>query len=57
MSRGAERLIRRMVQANADLRCMAADAMADAYWPTHDRATVSSSHSTRPLHFTLAITD
>ncbi|KAI0061549.1 hypothetical protein BV25DRAFT_1916896 [Artomyces pyxidatus] len=32
MSKGAERLLRRMIQPNADLRCNASEAMADAYW-------------------------
>ncbi|KAA1475650.1 hypothetical protein DENSPDRAFT_883723 [Dentipellis sp. KUC8613] len=40
MSKGAERLLRRMIQPNADLRCIAADAMADPYWD----ASASSSH-------------
>ncbi|KAI0315826.1 hypothetical protein OF83DRAFT_1061408 [Amylostereum chailletii] len=53
MSKGAERLLRRMIQPNADLRCMAADAMKDSYWtqaaeaPTvsHKRAASTSSIS------------
>ncbi|KZV68473.1 kinase-like protein [Peniophora sp. CONT] len=44
MSKSVERLLRRMVQPNADLRCYAPDALADTYW-THDRETVSSMHS------------
>ncbi|KAI0038637.1 hypothetical protein FA95DRAFT_1684578 [Auriscalpium vulgare] len=32
MSKGVERLIHRMVQPNADLRCTATEAMADLYW-------------------------
>jgi serine/threonine-protein kinase GIN4 len=32
MSKGMEKLLRRMITPNADLRCNAADAMADPYW-------------------------
>jgi serine/threonine-protein kinase GIN4 len=32
MSAGAERLLSRLLTPNADLRCTAADALADAYW-------------------------
>ena len=40
MSKGMEKLLRRMVLPNADLRCTASQAMADPYWtqteaPTH----------------------
>ena len=32
MSRGIEKLIRRMVTPNADVRCFASEALDDAYW-------------------------
>ncbi|TBU59232.1 hypothetical protein BD310DRAFT_948155 [Dichomitus squalens] len=32
MSKGVERLLRRMIAPNADLRCTASEAMDDAYW-------------------------
>ena len=32
MSRGVEKLIRRMVAPNADVRCLASDALDDPYW-------------------------
>ncbi|KAI8994232.1 hypothetical protein BD414DRAFT_576788 [Trametes punicea] len=58
MSRAAERLLRRMILPNADLRCTAAQAMADPYWAgaeaeaeevraTH-RKSASVSHSRSP---------
>ncbi|OSD07458.1 hypothetical protein PYCCODRAFT_1358875 [Trametes coccinea BRFM310] len=56
MSRGAEKLLRRMVLPNADLRCTAEEAMRDAYWTSnegekepaakaHHRKSASVSHS------------
>ena len=32
MSKAVERLLRRMILPNADLRCTASDAMKDQYW-------------------------
>ena len=32
MSRAVEKLIRRMVAPNADVRCFASDALDDPYW-------------------------
>ena len=32
MSRGVEKLIRRMVAPNADVRCFATEALDDSYW-------------------------
>ncbi|KAF7299648.1 Protein kinase domain-containing protein [Mycena chlorophos] len=32
MSKGMERLLRKMISPNADLRCNATDAMSDSYW-------------------------
>ncbi|KAK0188110.1 hypothetical protein F5146DRAFT_1062051 [Armillaria mellea] len=48
MSKGMEKLLRRMISPNADLRCTASEAMQDPYWksreedPHHRR---SSSHT------------
>ncbi|KAI0330464.1 hypothetical protein GY45DRAFT_1323595 [Cubamyces sp. BRFM 1775] len=51
MSKAVERLLRRMILPNADLRCTASDAMKDPYWTaeveiekTH-RKSASVSHS------------
>jgi hypothetical protein len=43
MSKGIEKLLKRMITPKADLRCDATDAMADAYW---DGSIESVSHST-----------
>lgn len=32
MSKAIEKLLRRMISPNADLRCTASDAMKDSYW-------------------------
>jgi serine/threonine-protein kinase GIN4 len=32
MSKSIEKLLRRMISPNADLRCTASDAMNDGYW-------------------------
>lgn len=32
MSKGMEKLLRRMLEPSADIRCDAIDAMADTYW-------------------------
>ena len=45
MSKAVNRLLHRMIQPNADLRCYGPDALADAYW-MHHRETASSMHST-----------
>ncbi|KAI0699944.1 hypothetical protein C8T65DRAFT_742293 [Cerioporus squamosus] len=51
MSKGVEKLLRRMILPNADLRCTASDAMADPYWtqteaPGHaHKKSASVSHS------------
>ncbi|EED78106.1 predicted protein [Postia placenta Mad-698-R] len=50
MTRDAEKLLRRMILPNADLRCMASEALLDGYWspellaPSHRKAT-SVSHA------------
>ena len=46
MSKGVEKLLRRMILPNADLRCTASEAMADPYWtqteaPGHAHSTSS----------------
>lgn len=41
MSRGLEKLLRRMILPNADLRCTAAQAMEDEYW-VHKEAPAAS---------------
>ncbi|KAH9936578.1 uncharacterized protein B0H18DRAFT_1113952 [Fomitopsis serialis] len=51
MSRGLEKLLRRMVLPNADLRCTASQAMEDEYWvhkeapPPSHRKGASVSHA------------
>ncbi|KAI0769137.1 hypothetical protein BD413DRAFT_560042 [Trametes elegans] len=51
MSRAAEKLLRRMILPNADLRCTASEAMLDAYWApgaenaSAHRKSASVSHS------------
>ncbi|KAH9924299.1 uncharacterized protein BXZ73DRAFT_103586 [Epithele typhae] len=51
MSKGVEKLLRRMVLPNADLRCTASQAMADPYWTQAEslkqvhRKSASVSHS------------
>ncbi|KAH9948872.1 hypothetical protein B0H21DRAFT_206131 [Amylocystis lapponica] len=42
MSKSFEKLLRRMISPNADLRCTALDAMADSYW--EQKGGVVSSH-------------
>ena len=37
MSSGMEKLLRRMISPNADMRCTATEAMADPYWSHHTR--------------------
>ncbi|KAJ7818494.1 hypothetical protein B0H14DRAFT_2839135 [Mycena olivaceomarginata] len=41
MSKTIEKLLRRMISPNADLRCTASDAMNDSYW-RHSKETESS---------------
>ncbi len=36
MSKGMEKLLRRMISPNADLRCTASEAMQDPYWKTRE---------------------
>ncbi|TFK91868.1 hypothetical protein K466DRAFT_481834 [Polyporus arcularius HHB13444] len=51
MSKGVEKLLRRMILPNADLRCTACDAMADPYWtqteaqPQAHKKSASIAHS------------
>src|SRR5882762_7300842 len=42
MSKGAEKLLKRMIAPNADLRCNATAAIADTYWTGPAR---TASHS------------
>lgn len=46
MSRGVEKLIRRMVAPNADVRCFASEALDDSYWIPKEalKATQKSAH-------------
>ncbi|CDO76701.1 hypothetical protein BN946_scf184975.g10 [Trametes cinnabarina] len=58
MSKGAEKLLKRMVLPNADLRCTAEEAMRDVYWSSEEgeretsakvhRKSASVSHSRTP---------
>lgn len=45
MSKAVEKLLRRMIAPNADLRCTASEAMFDPYWLQREESV--SSHSTR----------
>ncbi|KAJ8080316.1 hypothetical protein AAF712_015316 [Marasmius tenuissimus] len=45
MSKGAERLLRRMLAPNADLRCTAAEAMKDIYWVPDTQSSHRKSSS------------
>ncbi|KAL0578154.1 hypothetical protein V5O48_003820 [Marasmius crinis-equi] len=45
MSKGAERLLRRMLAPNADLRCTAAEAMKDIYWVPDSQSSHRKSSS------------
>ncbi|THH18203.1 hypothetical protein EW146_g2746 [Bondarzewia mesenterica] len=51
MSKSAERLLRRMIQPNADLRCMATDVMADSYWTEYKDAVVSSHRKSASVSY------
>jgi hypothetical protein len=42
MSKAMEKMLRRMIAPNADMRCVASDAMDDPYWTGKDVA--------RPAH-------
>ncbi|TFK40865.1 hypothetical protein BDQ12DRAFT_648195 [Crucibulum laeve] len=46
MSSGMERLLHRMIAPNADLRCTATQAMADAYWGPRKDALAAHRRST-----------
>ncbi|KAJ7754129.1 hypothetical protein B0H14DRAFT_3117158 [Mycena olivaceomarginata] len=48
MSKTIEKLLRRMISPNADLRCTASDAMNDSYW-RHSKETESSHSNTHYL--------
>ena len=52
MSRGVEKLIRRMVAPNADVRCFASEALDDPYWIPKEalKGTQKSAHRTA-VHF------
>jgi hypothetical protein len=63
MSRGVEKLIRRMVAPNADVRCFAAEALDDSYWvPKEALKAVQKAahrmavHSQLDTHFTNHVT-
>jgi hypothetical protein len=43
MSKGIEKLLKRMIAPNADLRCNATEAMADAYWSSRVESAVHSA--------------
>ena len=48
MSRSVEKLIRRMVAPNADVRCLASDALDDPYWIPKEvlKSTQKAAHRT-----------
>jgi hypothetical protein len=50
MSREVEKLLKRMILPNADLRCLASAALLDPYW-----GVLPSTPSTLSLHSKLAI--
>ncbi|KAL1742344.1 kinase-like domain-containing protein [Schizophyllum fasciatum] len=62
MSRGMEKLLRRMMSPNADLRCTASDALDDPYWLSvdgHPHRTCQLSEARRPatdLHSPFSLT-
>ncbi|ESK95245.1 map microtubule affinity-regulating kinase 4 isoform 2 [Moniliophthora roreri MCA 2997] len=45
MSKGVEKLLRRMLAPNADLRCTASEAMKDPYWTSDDQSSHRRSSS------------
>ncbi|EMD40192.1 hypothetical protein CERSUDRAFT_45824 [Gelatoporia subvermispora B] len=49
MSKGLERLLRRMIQPNADLRCTASHAMSDSYWA--QKEIQSPAHAQHSMSF------
>ncbi|EIM79354.1 kinase-like protein [Stereum hirsutum FP-91666 SS1] len=58
MSRAIEKLLKRMIQPNADLRCVTADAIEDPYWTSTETPSSSLGSSHRAflsprLHFVL----
>lgn len=53
MSKGAEKMLRRMIQPNADLRCMAKDAMLDVYWAESKDAFAAAHRTSALLHIFL----
>ncbi|KAL1950380.1 hypothetical protein VTO73DRAFT_5504 [Trametes versicolor] len=50
MSKGVEKLLRRMILPNADLRCNASDAMKDPYWTAAAEPAVSHRKSASVSH-------
>ncbi|OBZ68659.1 Serine/threonine-protein kinase par-1 [Grifola frondosa] len=54
MSKSIEKLLRKMILPNADLRCTASDAMADSYWTQKEIPT--SSHQKIGQRFALPVT-
>ena len=46
MSKGVEKLLRRMILPNADLRCNASQAMEDPYWTAEVEVPTKHAHST-----------
>jgi serine/threonine-protein kinase GIN4 len=53
MTKGVEKMLRRMIAPNADLRCTATEAMADGYW--HSRKEADTLHSLPTLSTRLDI--
>ncbi|KAK7048599.1 kinase domain-containing protein [Favolaschia claudopus] len=51
MSKPMERLLRRMISPNADLRCTASDAMKDSYWRQADSTHRRSASYTSSVVF------
>lgn len=45
MSKGMERMLRRMLMPNADLRCHAVHAMADMYWHVRPESAIHSKYT------------
>lgn len=51
MSSGLEKLLRRMISPNADMRCSAPEAMEDPYWTQTHKDVPIPSHSQCPILF------
>jgi len=60
MSRGIEKLIRRMVSPNVDVRCLATEALDDPYWIPKEalKSIQKTAHRmTVRFHLTARFTD